>query len=36
VVVVPITDLPPCVIVPVWRTSSENAIIRAFADVAAG
>lgn len=34
VVAVPITDLPPCVIVPVWRTSAENATIRAFADLA--
>ncbi|MGH3479475.1 MAG: LysR family transcriptional regulator [Nocardioidaceae bacterium] len=34
VVAVPITDLPPCVIVPVWRTSAENATIRALADLA--
>lgn len=34
VVAVPITDLPPCVIVPVWRTSAENATIREFADLA--
>ena len=35
VVAVPVTDLPPCLIVPVWRTSAENAVIRAFADLAA-
>lgn len=35
VVVVPVTDLPPAVIVPLWRTSAENATIRAFAEVAA-
>jgi DNA-binding transcriptional LysR family regulator len=34
VVAVPVTDLPPCLIVPVWRTSAENAVIRAFAEVA--
>lgn len=35
VVVVPVTDLPPAVIVPLWRTSASNATIRAFASVAA-
>jgi DNA-binding transcriptional LysR family regulator len=31
---VPITDLPPCVIVPMWRTAAENASIRALRNVA--
>jgi len=35
VVAVTVTDLPPCLIVPVWRTSAENALIQAFADLAA-
>jgi hypothetical protein len=34
VVAVRVTNLPPCLLVPVWRTSAENAVIRAFADVA--
>jgi hypothetical protein len=29
---VPITDMPPCVIVPVWRRGNETATIRAFVD----
>jgi DNA-binding transcriptional LysR family regulator len=30
VTMVPITDLPPALVVPVWETSAENAMIRAF------
>ncbi|QYN38380.1 LysR family transcriptional regulator [Pseudonocardia sp. DSM 110487] len=29
---VPITDMPPCAIVPVWRRGNETATIRAFVD----
>lgn len=34
-VLVPITDLPPCVMVPVWQPEFETAATRAFVDVAA-
>lgn len=34
-VLVPITDLPPCVMVPVWQPEFETAAIRAFVDIAA-
>jgi hypothetical protein len=34
--VIPIRDMPPMVIVPVWLTAAENATIRAFAEAAAG
>jgi DNA-binding transcriptional LysR family regulator len=33
--VIPIRDMPPMVIVPVWLTAAENATIRAFAEAAA-
>ncbi|MEU3273514.1 LysR family transcriptional regulator [Saccharomonospora sp. NPDC006951] len=31
---IPITDMPPMVLVPVWAAASENATIRAFAEIA--
>jgi DNA-binding transcriptional LysR family regulator len=33
-VVVPIHDLPPMVVVPIWRTTARNGAIRAFVDTA--
>ncbi|MFC4585781.1 LysR family transcriptional regulator [Sphaerisporangium corydalis] len=33
--VVPISDMPPMVIVPVWLTAADNAAVRAFARLAA-
>lgn len=32
--VVPIQDLPPMAVVPIWRTAAENATIRAFVETA--
>lgn len=32
---VPVTDLPPCVMVPIWSAKLETAAIRAFIDTAA-
>ncbi|MCE7002914.1 LysR family transcriptional regulator [Kibdelosporangium philippinense] len=32
--VVPIHDMPPMVVVPIWRTSARNAAIRSFVDTA--
>lgn len=34
--IIPLRDMPPMVIVPVWLTAAGNAAIRAFADSAAG
>lgn len=35
-VVVPVTDIPPMVVVPVWLAAHENASIRAFVESAVG
>ncbi|WP_406274359.1 LysR family transcriptional regulator [Nocardia sp. NBC_00881] len=32
---VPVSDLPPCVLLPVWHTEFETRAVRAFADVVA-
>ncbi|MCW2865077.1 MAG: LysR family transcriptional regulator [Actinoallomurus sp.] len=34
-IVIPIRDMPPMAIVPVWLTAADNAMIRAFAEAAA-
>jgi hypothetical protein len=33
-VVVPVPDLPPCVLAPVWHAERETAVIRAFVELA--
>jgi hypothetical protein len=30
----PIRDLPPMAVVPIWQTAAENAMIRAFVEIA--